>query len=432
MPPITAKPLRHRRNRHPPRTSAVKQTGRGGRFFSLTQLNHARLTIIAVWLTFALHGLGLMLLFRPLSGLLDGSPIIEQDWGLHFHHLRSLKTFWDQDRTWTGYDPSFMAGYPVNTIQDLSIKFFEILALGLSTLALSPVHWFKISAALGMMSVPWLMYFSGRNFFATELSRHLGAFAAAALGTIYWWNSLPREMFFYGMIGFPLAAYASVWGVSLVYRIAAHAHGITAAHLGWLFFALVILPLHVQSLLIILPACLVLFLVAPKFVTRNLILWLVGAGSLSLLANWFWILPAVAHRGDDASLAIVNQLPLFASADPLTFAIDYFGSRGYWTFRPSFLEKGFRLALLVLGAVGVRKLSRSEQRPLGLMLAYVIAGLFLLSYFGALFTLVRAWQPLRFKICYDLFLVIGAAFTISRQLQSGDVTIPRFMPMVMG
>ena len=49
-----------------------------------------------------------------------------------------------------GYNPLFMAGYPSNTIQDLSIKFFEFAALGLATLGLTPIQWFKILAFLAM------------------------------------------------------------------------------------------------------------------------------------------------------------------------------------------------------------------------------------------------------------------------------------------
>ena len=112
-----------------------------------------------------------------------------------------------------------MAGYPSNTIQDLSIKFFEFAALGLSTIGLAPVQWFKITAFLAMASVPWLSYFAGRNFFYNHESKDMIALGSASLGTLYWWNSLPREMFFYGMVGFPVAAYFSVWGVSLFYRL---------------------------------------------------------------------------------------------------------------------------------------------------------------------------------------------------------------------
>ena len=99
-----------------------------------------------------------------MSGIFDRFPLIDQDWGLHFHHLRSLEASWrDGSGSW-GYNPFFMAGYPSNTIQDLSVKFFEFTALGLSTIALSPVQWFKITAFLAVAGVPWLLYFTGRDF----------------------------------------------------------------------------------------------------------------------------------------------------------------------------------------------------------------------------------------------------------------------------
>jgi hypothetical protein len=176
-----------------------------------------------LWTTaiFLLHGMALTMLFQPVQGIFNSAPLIDQDWGLHFHHLQSLEAFWRRDQEIWGYNPFFMAGYPSNTIQDLSIKFFEFIALSLSVIALSPIQWFKIGAFLAMASVPWLMYFAARNIFFADGSQNLAALAAAFLGTIYWWNSLPREMFFYGMIGFPAAAYLSILGASLFCRLAA-------------------------------------------------------------------------------------------------------------------------------------------------------------------------------------------------------------------
>jgi len=65
---------------------------------------------------FLLHSFGLVSLFTPLQGLFDPQPLIDQDWGLHFHHLNSLSAFWRQDHAVWGYNPFFMAGYPSNTI----------------------------------------------------------------------------------------------------------------------------------------------------------------------------------------------------------------------------------------------------------------------------------------------------------------------------
>jgi hypothetical protein len=365
---------------------------------------------------FFLHTLGLALLFKPIQAMVNNQPLIDQDWGLHFHHLRSLALFWRQDGMSWGYNPYFMAGYPSNTIQDLSIKFFEWAAIGLSAIALSPVQWFKISAFLTTASIPWLMYFSARNFFTTDNNRYRMAVLAALLGTTYWWNSLPREMFFYGMIGFPVASYLSVLGVSLFYRVAIFPPRLGTIFLGWLLFAAAILPLHVQSILTCLPPILVLLVVRPRILTRRLIAWVIAAIAFSAVANLPWLIPAVAHRGDDVSAEIVKQLPLFANTDFFTFILDYIGPQGYWTFRPSFLEKGFRLALLVLGVFGTWKLIQSDKRDLGIMLAGALITLFVVTYFGAGVPFVKPWQPLRFKVPFDLFLAVGAAYAINHWL----------------
>jgi hypothetical protein len=376
-------------------------------------LDH-KISLIFVGGVFLLHSLGLASLFSPLTGLYNNQPIVEQDWGLHFHHLKSMEAFWHQDRTFWGYNPLFMAGYPSNTIQDLSIKFFEFGAFGLATLGLTPIQWFKILAFLAIALVPWLMYFAARNlFFDRDTIKSGAALVAALLGTAYWWNSLPREMFFYGMVGYAPAAYTSVLGVALLYRIARNPSLWSPTHLGWLMLALVIPPLHIQSIVIFLPTIVALLAVQRDVFYRNLLIWTVGAAALSILANLPWLAPAFDHRSDDVASAIVDQLPLFTSVDPFTFLKDYLGPTGYWSFRPSFSEKGFRLMLLLLGSWGTWKLLRSENRTVGVILASTCIVLFLLAYFGSLIPLVKSWQPLRFKVPFDLFLALAAAYILA-------------------
>jgi hypothetical protein len=426
--PTTPRAQSRHKQRSPRQTAT---TSGGGTPVVRALFENRHIGLILVGLIFIIHGIGLLLLFEPIIGLFDESPLIDQDWGLHFFHLKSIENFWRQDHLLIGYNPYFMAGYPSNTIQDLSIKFFELISIALSTLSMSTVQWFKLSGFLSMASVPWLMYFSARNFFASDEARNVAALSAALLGTIYWWNSLPREMFFYGMIGFPVASYLSIWGVSLFYRIANEGRAFTPVHLGWLIFALFILPLHVQSILTFVPPTIALLVAQPKLLQRNLLLALLGATAASLLVNSPWLFTAIAHRGDDVSQTIVDQLPLFASTDPFTFLIDYLGAKGYWTFRPSFVEKGLRLALLILGVLGTRKLIQSEQRALGIMLAGAISVLFLVAYFGAFVPSVKAWQPLRFKVPYDLFLSIGAAYAISHWLSGRSGEFWRFVPWLL-
>lgn len=361
-----------------------------------------------------LHSLGLASLFVPLSGLFNSQPVIEQDWGLHFHHLNAVAKFWRQDWILWGYNPFFMAGYPSNTIQDLSIKFFEFAALGLATFGLAPIQWFKLLAFLSMAAVPWLMYFAACNLFFDRVDIKNGAaLVAALLGTAYWWNSFPREMFFYGMVGYAPASYASVLGVTLLYRIAKNSSSWSSTHLAWLLLALIILPLHVQSIVLFLPPAVALLLVKREIYRRNLLIWTAGAAALSILANLAWLAPAFDHRSDDVASAIVDQLPLFTSVDPFTFITDYLGPSGYWTFRTSFLEKGFRLMLLLLGSWGTWKLLQSENRTVGIILASAEIVLFLLAYFGSLIPFVNSWQPLRFKVPFDLFLTLAASYILA-------------------
>ncbi len=388
--------------------------------------------VLGVGLVSVLHLLGLSLLFDNVAAIFNAAPILDQDWGLHFHHLKSMQAFWQLDNRLWGYNPFFMAGYPSNTIQDLSIKFFEIAAIGLSMLGLTPIQWFKISAFVAMASVPWLMYFAALNCFDRDEFEHRAApLAAAILGTVYWWNSLPREMFFYGMVGYPPGSYVAVLGATLFYRIARQPLSWSAAHMGWLIFALIILPLHIQALLVVAVPVLTVLIAQPRLLTARLWIWMGGAVALSLFANSIWLFPTLSHLGDDISAALVAQLPLFVSGDLFAVLKDYLGPQGYWTFRPAFWEKGFRLTILVLGALGAWKLIRGELRTLGIMLTSASIVLFSIAYFGSLIPWIKGWQPLRFKIPLDLFLILASAHAIVLWLRSRSALRPASLVPVL-
>jgi hypothetical protein len=381
---------------------------------------------------FSLHIVGLALIFDPPQGAFNSQPIVEQDWGLHFHHLMSSVAFWQQDRSLWGYNPLFMAGYPSNTIQDLSIKLFEVGGLTLANLALTPVLWFKILAFVTMASVPWLMYFASHNFFFDYEYKNLAAASAVILGTAYWWNSLPREMFFYGMIGYVSAAYLTALGVSLLYRIANESSNWIPLHVAWALFSVVILPIHVQSIVILMPPILALLIAYPRLVTSSFLLSVFVAAGASLVINMLWLVPAVTHVDDEISDVIVNQLPLFTSNNPFALLVDYFGPGGYWTFRSSFWEKGFRLLLLVFGSLGTWKLLKNEYRALGVLLAGALITLCIVSYFGSLMPLLRGWQPLRFKVPFDLFLALATAYLLAEWRAKRLLAVPAYaVPLLL-
>ena len=190
-------------------------------------------------------------------------------------------------------------------------------------------------------AIPWVMFFAARNLFGEEPLVRIVPSLAAFLGTAYWWNSLPREMFFYGVVGFPPAAYLSLLAVSLFYRILNSERLLTVTRALWLVVAVAILPLHFQAVLILAPPMIALLMTQREFLHRRGLLWIGAAIVAAVLANLVWLLPAITHRADEVSSTIVGQLPLFSSSDPLTFVKDYFSQSGYWTFRPSAWEKGW-------------------------------------------------------------------------------------------
>ncbi|MGH7770461.1 MAG: hypothetical protein ACREQP_23660, partial [Candidatus Binatia bacterium] len=106
-------------------------------------------------------------------------------------------------------------------------------------------------------------------------------------------------------------------------------------------------------------------------------------------------------------------LPLFTSSDPATIIKDYLSPTGYWTFRLSVWEKGFRWFLLICGILGLRRLIKSRKRDVGAALAFGAAVLVLFSYFGSQVPFLGNWQPLRFKVAYDFIFVLSAAHLIA-------------------
>lgn len=362
---------------------------------------------------FLLHSIALLLLFDPIAGLYDSRPILEQDWGLHFHHLTAITAFWQNDRMLWGYNPFFMAGYPSNTIQDLSIKLFELLSLPSLQFGFEPVRAFKLAVYLSAAVLPWTVYFTARNFFFGASVAVPASVLAALLGTAYWWNSQPREMFFSGVVGFPPAVYLALFAVSLLYRMIKSESAPASLGLAWIVTVSALPPLHFQSIAIAAPPALVLLAMNLGSLRRRSLAWLGAGVALAFVVNLPWILPLLSHRADDVSAAIVEELRLFTSSDPATIVKDYLGPDVYWSSRVGPWQNGLRWLLLVFGAIGLKRLMDGKKKDVGVALAAGAAGLALFSYFGSFVSFLINWQPLRFRVGYELILVLAAAYFIA-------------------
>jgi len=386
-----------------------------------------RLTLL-LWL---LHTMGLFAIANPPSAWLGADPFVDQDWALHHFHLHSLVAFWENHARFWGYSPHFMAGFPSNTMADLSIKAFELAALFTPFVAVDTA--FKALVLAASSAIPWLLYGAQRDLCTLRAARgvcaplpasrfaSLGPFLAAALGTAAWWNSLPREMLFYGMVGFPVGSAFGLWLLGRLRRLLTQPgpHASARVVVPWLAGCLVMLPLHTQVALALGVPGVVLLALRPSW--RGLG-WIVAGVGLAGIAHTLWLVPLLTHAGDARYADAVRALPLFFSADPWTFARDYAGRVSLWSFRAPGLEAPFRLFLLGLGVAGLAR--RAAQRAASPASWAAIAGCFGLAYFGSLIPALQAWQCLRFKVPLDYSLALAGSCVFAAGA-AHDTRVPR-------
>jgi hypothetical protein len=86
--------------------------------------------------------------------------------------------------------------------------------------------------------------------------------------------------------------------------------------------------------------------------------------------------------------------------------------------------------LLVLGVLGTIELIKKDNRHVGIALTAGLLSLFVLTYFGAFIPGLAAWQPLRFKVPFDLFLAIGAAYCLNQWLTGQKALRFQFVPVI--
>src|SRR5262245_2461694 len=188
----------------------------------------------------AVHTAGLFLLLDRPALWLTADPILNADWGLHYHHIQSMVAFWKVDHRLWGYNPLFMAGYPSNTFQDWSIKFFELAAL--LTPSIPPIQAFKLWILFATALIPCIAYLTFRIACKSHPSSRLGGLIMASLATAYWWNSFPREMFYYGMVGFPIACHLTFMAVAVFHEcLQPHFRWVGPA---WVALGALLVPMH--------------------------------------------------------------------------------------------------------------------------------------------------------------------------------------------
>ncbi len=338
--------------------------------------------------------------FASLRDIISPGPILNVDWCSQYYWSHAARSFYQvSGRIW-GYDPYYMAGYPLDFVFNSSLP-VQITSLALNFLSTGMA--IKVFYLASFTLVPVFLFFSLKNFGLKPLS----ALAAAALGTVYFWLAEDAIFGQWGMLSGAFILNFFLFPLSLLYRWLKH--GSKRAIIG-LFIALPIAILIHKTALILIPVPAILLIIAfrHKLDTRSVIA-LVALAIWTLLVNAFWLIPLIHFiplKIEDPSTTF------FQNTDPVRFIKDLIPFQAYYSIP---LSRLFIIGLALSGALSLWR--KKEYHPEFWFFVTVISGFFLLTYFGSFAPGLRHIQPYRYVTALYFLLLPLSGLGLARAYQ---------------
>lgn len=353
-----------------------------------------------------LVGLQGVFTFSPVSTVLDDRPPLTNDFSLLTYQCETARRFFAKDRALWGYDPYFMAGYPLDFVWNSNVALQTLSLLPLSGSGGSgPV--LKVLVLVCFLSVPSLFYATCRNF---SLSPRAALFGAI-LGVTFFRAGLPVMFLAVGMVTACMVTLLSPYLLSLFYR--ALTRGDRRAWLLLFFWAPAVFLVHKTAhLTVAVPVGLYAALSARSMTPRKSTLLLVLAAAVCM-ANSFWLVPflRLLHYKTFLEGALFWQ-----NHDPLRPLWDLVSVHQQIGQSVSRYKIGLMLAHDVILAAGVIGLfGWRRQKEWGLLGFFVplVAYFFLLGYYGSFIDPLRPLDPARYIPLFYLCLVPPAAAALA-------------------
>ena len=133
-----------------------------------------------------LHGVMIWVGMGGREGMVGEWPILSLDHGIHYHHGEMTRHFLRSTKTTAGYDPFFMAGYPMSVVSGLSTTMPDLvmLAFGEGRQAIG----YKVHVFLCAAMVPWLIAAAA----ITWRLKAVPVMISVLLYLAYFWTDFPR------------------------------------------------------------------------------------------------------------------------------------------------------------------------------------------------------------------------------------------------
>jgi hypothetical protein len=313
-----------------------------------------------------------------------------------------------------GYDPHFMAGYPLGFIWNSNVAIQWLAVHFPKAPVLTVVRWFF---QIGLLSFPVFWWLTLRNFGLTRRESAVGFL----LGGFYFLLGMPVLFFAAGMLTAGAITYFSLFAASCVYRYSRDGG-------AWWFAVVVSLAVGLfihktAALILLIPGFVAAFgMVKGKHFLR--FAGLVAAVAVAVAVNWFWIKPVLLFANHIKNL---SEAPFWQNKDLLRPLKDYFtGSvvMNNLTFSGAYgaIHSGLLLLLLATGVASLYRAATRGEKEKALFIGASAAGLWLYSYYGAYLPIGDTLNPTRYFPVAQLLLAAagGAAVVTKNGSETGE------------
>ena len=220
--------------------------------------------------------------FSSIADIFNDEPIYNDDFSVVYYQCFVARRFFLESGALWGYDPYFMAGFPLSFIwnSNVIIQLFSSLFFRMSV-ALA----IKLFYLMTIILLPIFLYFSFRNFEFSKFESLIGTI----IGIIYFRLDLATIFNFFGMQSTYLVSYLSIYVFSLFYNYYKF-QKLKNCLLLYLFVPLILL-VHKTSVVILLVPVFIMTLAFLKKLHLKSYLIILFLAIITLLINFFWIYP---------------------------------------------------------------------------------------------------------------------------------------------
>lgn len=356
--------------------------------------NKGRVILILIALA---HIAGVFFYFGARN-LFNVNPIYNHDYPYHLYNCYQAVHYYSLGQAW-GYNPFFNAGYPSGITLDNDL--FQLWCYLFSRFV-TPVIMMKIWVCVILLLLPFLAYYSSRNFKCTGI--------APLISTIFcafylYGDPFANSMVYFGMYNFMLLCFLTLFLVSLLYRYT-YDHG-RAINLLLAVFIPLTLFIHSASVISVTLVCAVFYATNFRKIDQSRHLYLAMLLSVSV-ALFLWRV-GIPFMLQFKKYLIYNSSYLFQIGTFKTLVNDFIQG-----------PRCIKTSILLLGMCGLVQWSKSQKGLCSLFAPQVLLLAVLIYGHNVMFpALLKPLQPYKFIVLLVVIMTIPAGVFIGSVIKKG-------------